>query len=202
MNILFEEQGEFKVGTVLADNDTSLQVATASGKRAKVKAANVLLRFESGSVTNFIADAQRATETIDVDFLWHEGTRLLPDTRERDFSPQGGRPVREKNSQEELDLFFADWTFGTEELSGYSPFIQQVEEAPRLLMASRDGARLGLKDKDPAILHLDGGELEVELRLSEKMAPGVLVLPRHRGLLWQKVKEVPARISPDRITKK
>jgi NADH-quinone oxidoreductase subunit G len=134
--------------------------------------------------------------------LDREGTRLLPDTRERDFSPQGGRPVREKNSQEELELFFADWTFGTEELSGYSPFIQQVEEAPRLLMASRDGARLGLKDKDPVILHLDGGALEVELRLSEKMAAGVLVLPRHRGLLWQKVKEVPAWISPDRITKK
>ena len=70
MNILFEEQGDFKVGTVLADNETSLQVETASGKRAKVKAANVLLRFEAGGVTNFITDAQKTADIIDVDFLW------------------------------------------------------------------------------------------------------------------------------------
>ena len=35
MNILYEEQGDYKVGTLLADNDASLQVETASGKRAK-----------------------------------------------------------------------------------------------------------------------------------------------------------------------
>jgi exoribonuclease-2 len=45
MNILFEEDGAFKAGTVLADNTTSLQVETSTGKRVKVKAANVLLRF-------------------------------------------------------------------------------------------------------------------------------------------------------------
>ncbi len=31
MNVLFEEDGAFKAGTVLADNDTSLQVETTSG---------------------------------------------------------------------------------------------------------------------------------------------------------------------------
>jgi exoribonuclease-2 len=70
MNVLFEEQGDFKVGTVLADNETSLQVETASGKRTKVKAANVLLRFEGGSVGNFLAQAQELADAIDVDFLW------------------------------------------------------------------------------------------------------------------------------------
>jgi len=45
MHVLFEEDGAFKAGTVLADNTTSLQVETGSGKRVKVKAANVLLRF-------------------------------------------------------------------------------------------------------------------------------------------------------------
>ena len=45
MNILFEEDGVFRAGSVLADNTTSLQVELASGKRAKVKAANVLQRF-------------------------------------------------------------------------------------------------------------------------------------------------------------
>ena len=47
MNVLFEEDGAFKAGAVLADNNTSLQVELPSGKRAKVKTANVLLRFDS-----------------------------------------------------------------------------------------------------------------------------------------------------------
>ena len=70
MNVLFEEQGEFKVGSVLVDNGTSLQVETASGKRAKVKAANVLLRFEGVPLGSFLAQAQELADAIDVDFLW------------------------------------------------------------------------------------------------------------------------------------
>jgi exoribonuclease-2 len=49
MFVLFEEDGAFKTGSLLTDNDTSLQVEMASGKRAKIKAATVLLRFEKPS---------------------------------------------------------------------------------------------------------------------------------------------------------
>jgi exoribonuclease-2 len=35
MNVLFEEDGAFKAGAVLADNTTSLQVELASGKRSQ-----------------------------------------------------------------------------------------------------------------------------------------------------------------------
>jgi exoribonuclease-2 len=70
MNVLFEEQGDFKLGTVLADNDTSLQVETASGKRAKVKSANVLLRFDDAALGGFMARAQSLAEEMELDFLW------------------------------------------------------------------------------------------------------------------------------------
>ena len=70
MNILYEEQGDYRVATVLADNGTSLQVETASGKRAKVKAAHVLLRFQDRAIGGFLVDAQRIADTIDTDFLW------------------------------------------------------------------------------------------------------------------------------------
>jgi exoribonuclease-2 len=70
MHVLFEEQGEFKLGTVLADNDTSLQVETASGKRAKVKASNVLLRFDAPGLIGFMPAAQAAADEMDLDFLW------------------------------------------------------------------------------------------------------------------------------------
>jgi hypothetical protein len=45
MHVLFEEDGAFKAATIVTDNDTSLQVETASGKRSKIKSANVLLRY-------------------------------------------------------------------------------------------------------------------------------------------------------------
>ena len=70
MNVLFEEDGAFRAGTVLADNNTSLQVELASGKRAKVKAANVLLRFAEPSGTDLIARAEAEAEGMDTDFLW------------------------------------------------------------------------------------------------------------------------------------
>jgi len=70
MNVLFEEDGAFKAGVVLADNNTSLQVELASGKRSKVKAANVLLRFEAPTPAELLDRAERDAGDIDVDFLW------------------------------------------------------------------------------------------------------------------------------------
>jgi NADH-quinone oxidoreductase subunit G len=131
-----------------------------------------------------------------------EGVRLLQERKEKDFSSAPGQPAEGPHDENELELFFVDWTFETEELSGYSAVIREVEKAPLLLMSARDGSRLGLGDKDPVILHLDGGPLEVALGLSERMAPGVLFLPRHRRLSWQKVKKTPVRILPDQIRKK
>ncbi len=70
MNVFYEEDGGFKVGAILADNDTSLQIEAPHGKRSKVKAAAVLLRFERPALGEFMADAQRAADAIDIDFLW------------------------------------------------------------------------------------------------------------------------------------
>ena len=70
MHVFFEDDGAFKAGTVLADNDASLQVETASGKRLKVKAANVLLRFGDPSPLAVLADAQRIAAGLDPNFLW------------------------------------------------------------------------------------------------------------------------------------
>ena len=70
MNILFEEDGAFKTGTVLADNNTSLQVELPSGKRSKVKAVAVLLRFDLPAPAELLERAEIEAENIDTDFLW------------------------------------------------------------------------------------------------------------------------------------
>jgi exoribonuclease II len=70
MHVFFEDDGAFKAGTVLADNESSLQVESSSGKRLKVKAGNVLLRFADPSPTALLADAQEVASSIDPNFLW------------------------------------------------------------------------------------------------------------------------------------
>jgi len=70
MNVLFEEDGAFKAGTVLADNTTSLQVETTTGKRVKVKVANVLLRFAQPSPGELLERAEGETAGLEPEFLW------------------------------------------------------------------------------------------------------------------------------------
>jgi exoribonuclease-2 len=70
MNVLYEEDGSFKVGSVMTDNATSLQVESLSGKRSKIKSANVMLRFTQPALSEFLAQADALAETIDVNFLW------------------------------------------------------------------------------------------------------------------------------------
>ncbi len=70
MHVLFEEEGAFKAASVLADNDTSLQVEMASGKRAKIKSSNVLLRYKEPSPGELLSLAEAMAEGIETEFLW------------------------------------------------------------------------------------------------------------------------------------
>jgi exoribonuclease-2 len=68
--VLFEEDGAFRVGTILAEAGNSFQVEAAHGKRSKVKATSVLLRFDGQSLAPFMQEAQKIAEEIDPAFLW------------------------------------------------------------------------------------------------------------------------------------
>ncbi|MES1983151.1 MAG: RNB domain-containing ribonuclease [Pseudomonadota bacterium] len=70
MNTFYEEDGAFKVGAILADNLTSLQVESTHGKRSKIKSASVLLRFAQPGLHEFMAQAETVADDIDVEFLW------------------------------------------------------------------------------------------------------------------------------------
>ena len=69
MNVFYEEDGHFKVATIKTENPGSLQIESVSGKRSKIKTANVLLNFED-TLDSFMALAQAEAETLDTDFLW------------------------------------------------------------------------------------------------------------------------------------
>ncbi len=70
MNILYEEDGCFKVGSIMTDNTTSLQIESLSGKRSKVKSSNVMLHFTQPALSEFITQAETLASDIEVEFLW------------------------------------------------------------------------------------------------------------------------------------
>ncbi|MGH8705192.1 MAG: RNB domain-containing ribonuclease [Burkholderiales bacterium] len=70
MHVLYEEEGEFKVGVVLAQSAASYQVESPHGRRSKVKAANVVLAFERPGGAELLAAARRFADELDTDFLW------------------------------------------------------------------------------------------------------------------------------------
>jgi exoribonuclease II len=70
MYALFEEAGKFQAGRLMSEADSSAQVELDSGKRVKVKASNLLMRFEAPAPAQLFAEAQQLAGDIDLDLAW------------------------------------------------------------------------------------------------------------------------------------
>lgn len=70
MFVLFEEAGKFMAGRVLSEAEASAQVELDSGKRVKVKSANVLIKFEKPAPADFVAAAQAQAAGIELDMAY------------------------------------------------------------------------------------------------------------------------------------
>lgn len=70
MYALFEEAGKFQTGRILSEAESSAQIELESGKRVKVKAANLLLKFEKPSPADLMREAQALSATIELDLAW------------------------------------------------------------------------------------------------------------------------------------
>ncbi len=70
MFALFDDAGKFLAGRVMSEADASLQVELDSGKRVKVKSANVLLKFDKPAPAELLAEARALADDIDLDLAW------------------------------------------------------------------------------------------------------------------------------------
>lgn len=70
MYALFEEAGKFMTGRVLSEAEASAQVELDSGKRVKVKAANLLLKFDKPAPAALMAEARAQAESIELELAW------------------------------------------------------------------------------------------------------------------------------------
>ena len=70
MHVLFDEGGKFYAGRLMSEAENSVQVELDSGKRVKVKSANVMLRFDKPAPAELLAQAQVLAAEIDLDLAW------------------------------------------------------------------------------------------------------------------------------------
>ncbi len=115
------------------------------------------------------------------------------------FSTQ--RPRDGWDDDDRLELIAVDWVFGTEELSAYSECLTDLEESPGIFMCRTDAEKLNLAAGDRVAVELESGTLEASIHLKENMAAGMLIIPRHKNLGWQKMNSGQTRIRPDQISK-
>lgn len=70
MFVFYEEDGQFKTGRIMQENDATLHVESVSGKRFKIKADKVALRFDGPAPQELQQQANAIRDEADPDFLW------------------------------------------------------------------------------------------------------------------------------------
>ena len=70
MYALFEDAGKFLTGRVLSEAEASAQVELDTGKRVKVKSAQVLIKFDQPSPADLMREASALAPTIELDLAW------------------------------------------------------------------------------------------------------------------------------------
>ena len=91
MFVLFEEAGKYLGGRVLSEAEASAQVELDTGKRVKVKAANIVLRFDKPTPAQLMAEARELAAGMDLDLAWEfapEGEFGFADLASDYFSTQ------------------------------------------------------------------------------------------------------------------
>ena len=95
MNVLYEEEGEYKAGAVLSQSPASYRIESPHGRRSKIKAANVVLSFERPSAAELLAEARKFADGLDTDFLWQcrKGAEFGFQDLARDYVGRDPAPV-------------------------------------------------------------------------------------------------------------
>jgi NADH-quinone oxidoreductase subunit G len=179
--------GESKAAHVVLDE---LYAAIAGEEKGRL----------TGDIRDWLARENPVFETIRSASEGVTGLRLSLQTQ---GTPDFSLPFRGERSsgQEGLQVLMVERVFGTEELSGYSAFTQQAETVPAAFLHPDDARRLGLSEGDRLSLTLEGGELVVGLCIAPTMAKGIVIIPRHRQLDWQKTSGWPVRLRDEQIRK-
>jgi exoribonuclease-2 len=195
MNVFYEDEGSFKVGAVLADHDTSLQVEAPHGKRSKIKASAILFRFDAAGLGEIMGAAQKIAEAMDADFLWQccgQGEFSF-DTLAREYFGRAPEPV--ESAALLLKLHGAPMYFYKK---GKGRYKAALPEALKAALASVERKRREAEKRGEYVASLMESKLPPEF---EPIRSQLLYQPGKQSLEWkaleeacEKLKLTPARL--------
>jgi exoribonuclease-2 len=188
MNVFYEEEGDFKVGGILADNDSSLQVEAPHGKRSKVKASAVLLRFDGPGLAQFMEEARKLAEAIDVDFLWQccAQDEFAFDALARDYF--GRSPTPAESAGLLVKLHGAPMYFYKK---GKGRYKAAPPEALKAALASVERKRLEAERRADYVTQLVAGKLPLEFA---PLTAKLLYAPEKQSLEWKALEDTCERL--------
>jgi len=188
MNVLYEEEGTLKVGAVLADNGTTLQVEAPHGKRSKVKASAVLFRFDQPGIADFLPQAQRAADELELDFLWEcsAGEEFDYERLAHDYYGRAATPV--ESAAVLLRLHGAPMYFYKR---GRGRYKAAPEDALKAALASVERKQKQALQKKDYVDRLAAGELPEAFRPVLGM---LLYKPDRNSVEWKALEEASAAL--------
>ena len=183
MNVFYEEDGGFKVASVMQETEASLQVESVSGKRSKIKANTVLLRFESALASFTDATSAEAAQ-LDTDFLW-EASGLLT-AAEFNFADLaadyfGGKPTATQLAAMAIKLHAAPMYFYRK---GKGVYKAAPPETLKAALVGLEKKRLQAEQVAGWVLQLQAGELPTGF--ADK-ARQLLYAPDKNSLEWKAI---------------
>jgi anaerobic selenocysteine-containing dehydrogenase len=125
-------------------------------------------------------------ELADLSDFPEEGVRLVSKNPSADGFHSNLQPPEAADSNE-FAIILTERTFGTEELSSYSACLTSLEEEPFAGLHRQDAETLGVRAGDRIAIRTGNSALELVANVFDNMAPGVLVVPRLRGVAWQRL---------------
>jgi NADH-quinone oxidoreductase subunit G len=132
----------------------------------------------------FAGSAPELTDLADVNAFPEEGLRLSLKNLSEDHFKSILPPTTAAES-DEFEIILAERTFGTEELSSYSACLEPLVEKPFASLRQEDAAALGISDGDRISFGTAKAAVELAVKVFDRIAPGVIMVPRLRGLPWQ-----------------
>ncbi len=120
------------------------------------------------------------------------GTNPVSQTSSRAAAADAGRDT--------ITLLMVDWTLGTEALSSQAVALTESEQNPAARMHPRELEAMGLAHGQTIAITTDKGRIALPLLADDRMAGGVLLIPRHHQLDWQVLGATRLEMDRDRIS--
>lgn len=195
MYVLYEEDGSFKAGNIMSETDASLQVESESGKRSKIKRANILFTFSDPAPAALLAQAAAEAQELDLQFLWECAPQEEFDVLSLATDYFGHTPSAVERTAVLLRLHGAPAYFHRRGKGMYRPAPPDILAAA---LAALEKKQKQAEQQEHWVTEMAEGRLPEEIA---SMAETLLIRPDKNTMQWKALDAACSRLqkSPDRL---